>query len=285
MKLKKLSIILLSLVLVSTFMVGCSKGATVTPKEDTEAKIEDENGGNEEKNDEPKEQVELLISAAASLTDVLGELAEVYKTVEPETTLTFTFGGSGALQTQIEEGAPVDIFMSAAQKQMKALEEGGHILDGTIKTLLVNKVVLITPKAGNIDVKSFEDLTKDEIKKIAIGDPGNVPVGQYSEEIFDNLNISDQVNSKLVLANDVRTVLTWVESGEVDCGIVYATDAFTSNDINIITEAPEGSHKEVSYPVAVIKDSKNPDSSKSFLDFLSTDEAVKLFEKYGFSMK
>lgn len=285
MKLKKLSIILLSLVLVSTFMVGCSKGATVTPKEDTEAKIEDENGGNEEKNDEPKEQVELLISAAASLTDVLGELAEVYKTVEPETTLTFTFGGSGALQTQIEEGAPVDIFMSAAQKQMKALEEGGHILDGTIKTLLVNKVVLITPKAGNIDVKSFEDLTKDEIKKIAIGDPGNVPVGQYSEEIFDNLNISDQVNSKLVLANDVRTVLTWVESGEVDCGIVYATDAFTSNDINIITEAPEGSHKEVSYPVAVIKDSKNPDRSKSFLDFLSTDEAVKLFEKYGFSMK
>lgn len=285
MKLKKLSIILLSLVLVSTFMVGCSKGATVTPKEDTEAKIEDENGGNEEKNDEPKEQVELLISAAASLTDVLGELAEVYKTVEPETTLTFTFGGSGALQTQIEEGAPVDIFMSAAQKQMKALKEGGHILDGTIKTLLVNKVVLITPKAGNIDVKSFEDLTKDEIKKIAIGDPGNVPVGQYSEEIFDNLNISDQVNSKLVLANDVRTVLTWVESGEVDCGIVYATDAFTSNDINIITEAPEGSHKEVSYPVAVIKDSKNPDRSKSFLDFLSTDEAVKLFEKYGFSMK
>ncbi len=285
MKLKKLSIILLSLVLVSTFMVGCSKGATVTPKEDTEAKIEDENGGNEEKNDEPKEQVELLISAAASLTDVLGELAEVYKTVEPETTLTFTFGGSGALQTQIEEGAPVDIFISAAQKQMKALEEGGHILDGTIKTLLVNKVVLITPKAGNIDVKSFEDLTKDEIKKIAIGDPGNVPVGQYSEEIFDNLNISDQVNSKLILANDVRTVLTWVESGEVDCGIVYATDAFTSNDINIITEAPEGSHKEVSYPVAVIKDSKNPDRSKSFLDFLSTDEAVKLFEKYGFSMK
>lgn len=285
MKLKKLSIILLSLVLVSTFMVGCSKGATVTPKEDTEAKIEDENGGNEEKNDEPKEQVELLISAAASLTDVLGELAEVYKTVEPETTLTFTFGGSGALQTQIEEGAPVDIFMSAAQKQMKALEEGGHILDGTIRTLLVNKVVLITPKAGKIDVKSFEDLTKDEIKKIAIGDPGNVPVGQYSEEIFDNLNISDQVNSKLVLANDVRTVLTWVESGEVDCGIVYATDAFTSNDINIITEAPEGSHKEVSYPVAVIKDSKNPDRSKSFLDFLSTDEAVKLFEKYGFSMK
>ncbi|MBU5313012.1 molybdate ABC transporter substrate-binding protein [Tissierella carlieri] len=285
MKLKKLFIILLSLVLVSTFMVGCSKGITNNPNEDTEVKAEDKSEADKEEKVEPKEPVELLISAAASLTDVLGELAEVYKTVEPETTLTFTFGGSGALQTQIEEGAPVDVFMSAAQKQMNALEEGGHILDGTIKTLLVNKVVLITPKDGKIDIKSFEDLAKDEIKKIAIGDPGNVPVGQYSEEIFNNLNIADKINSKLVLANDVRTVLTWVESGEVDCGIVYATDAFTSDSINIITEAPEGSHKEVSYPVAVIKDSQNSGRSQAFLDFLSTDEAIKLFEKYGFSMK
>ncbi len=285
MKFKKLSIILLSFVLISTFMAGCSKGITKNSKENTEAKVENENQGNEMEKVEPKEPVELLVSAAASLTDVLGELAKVYVNIEPETTLTFTFGGSGALQTQIEEGAPVDIFMSAAQKQMKALEEGGHILDGTIKTLLVNKVVLITPKDENLDIKSFEDLAKDDIKKIAIGDPGNVPVGQYSEEIFSNLNIADKINSKLVLANDVRTVLTWVESGEVDCGIVYATDAYTSENVNIITEAPEGSHKEVSYPVAVIKDSKNPDRAKAFLDFLSTNEAVKLFEKYGFSMK
>lgn len=270
MKTKKILVLLLVCVLTATYMVGCSKDDSETPKE---------NAGTNTEN------VELLVSAAASLTDVLGEIAEVYKTVDPKTTLTFTFGGSGALQTQIEEGAPVDIFMSAAQKQMKALEDGGHILDGTVKTLLLNKVVLIVPKDGTIDVKSFEDLSKDEVDKIAIGDPGNVPVGQYSEEIFNNLNIADKINSKLVLANDVRTVLTWVESGEVDCGIVYATDAFTSDNVNIITEAPEGSHKEVSYPVAVVKDSKNPDKAQAFLDFLSTDEAIKLFEKYGFSMK
>lgn len=280
MKTKKILVLLLVCVLTATYMVGCSKDDSETPKENTGVNTE-----NVEEKDEAKENVELLVSAAASLTDVLGEIAEVYKTVDPETTLTFTFGGSGALQAQIEEGAPVDIFMSAAQKQMKALEEGAHILNGTVKTLLLNKVVLIAPKDGDIDIKSFEDLTKDEVEKIAIGDPGNVPVGQYSEEIFNNLNIADKVNSKLVLASDVRTVLTWVESGEVDCGIVYATDAFTSDNVNIITEAPEGSHKEVSYPVAVVKDSKNPDKAQAFLDFLSTDEAIKLFEKYGFSMK
>lgn len=280
MKIKKVLVLFLVCILATTPMIGCSKDKADTSNDNA---IVDAN--KEDEQEESKEEVELLISAAASLTDVLNELAEVYKTVEPETTLNFTFGSSGALQAQIEEGAPVDIFMSAAQKQMKALDKGGHILDGTIKTLLLNKVVLITPKDGEIEIKSFEDLTKDEIKKIAIGDPANVPVGQYSEEIFNSLNISDKLNSKLVLGSDVRTVLTWVESGEVDCGIVYATDAFTSDSINIITEAPEGSHKEVSYPVAVVKDSKNPDRAKEFLDFLSTDKATELFEKYGFSTK
>lgn len=232
-----------------------------------------------------QENVELLVSAAASLTDVLGEIATVYKTLEPETTLVFTFGGSGALQTQIEEGAPVDIFMSAAQKQMKALDEGGHIVDGTVKTLLVNKVVLIAPTDSTLNLTSFEDMGNDEVKKIAIGDPASVPVGQYSEEIFANLDLTHRVDKKLVLGSDVRTVLTWVESGEVDLGIVYATDAYTSDQIKIIAEAPDGSHKEVSYPVGVVEGSKNLDRAKAFLDFLSTEEAIKVFEKYGFSMK
>jgi molybdate transport system substrate-binding protein len=256
-------------------LVGCTS-TTDTPV------AEDNNDSN---NDIAKEEVELLISAAASLTDVLEELKELYKTVEPETSLTFTLGSSGALQAQIEEGAPVDIFMSAAQKQMDALEEKDLLADDTRKTLLVNKVVLITPKDGELEFNSFEDIAKDEVNKVAIGDPANVPVGQYSEEIFNNLEIADKVNDKLVLGSDVRTVLTWVESGEVDCGLVYATDAMTSNQVNIITEAPERSHKEVSYPVAVIKDSKNVHRGQAFLDFLSTDDAVKLFEKYGFSMK
>lgn len=276
MKLKRFLGFMLVGVLVLTSLAGCSKKPQDKSQDDESPVMSA---------DQPKEEVELLVSAAASLTDVLGELEKVYKTIEPETTLKFTFGSSGALQAQIEEGAPVDIFMSAAQKQMKALEEGGHILEGTIKTLLVNKVVLIIPKNSDLGITSFEDLAKDEVKKIAVGDPGNVPVGQYSEEIFNNLKIMDKVNPKLILGSDVRTVLTWVESGEVDCGIVYATDAYTSEKVKIITEAPEGSHKEVSYPVGIVKESKHIDEAQSFLDFLSSDEAVQLFEKYGFSMK
>lgn len=280
MNFKKVVIFLLVGILAVTSLVGCSKKGVDTPDVVAPDGVKEP-----EVVVTPKEEVELLVSAAASLTDVLGELKEAYKAVEPETTLTFTFGASGALQSQIEEGAPVDIFMSAAQKQMKALDEKKLIADGSINTLLVNKVVLIAPSDSNLELSSFEDMAKDEVKKIAIGDPASVPVGQYSEEIFTNLGLTDNLSPKLVLASDVRTVLTWVESGEVDCGIVYATDAFTSDKIKIITEAPEVSHKEVSYPVGVVEGSKNVNRAQAFLDFLSTDEAVKLFEKYGFSMK
>ena len=266
MTFKKLIGICLVILLSLSLLAGCNKEQEKIP------------AANEE-------NVELLISAAASLTDVLNEIKEIYKEIEPHTTLTYSFGSLGALQTQIEEGAPVDIFMSAAQKQMDTLTEKGLILDETNKTLLVNKIVLITPANSNLSLSSFEDLIKDEVGKIAIGDPGNVPVGQYSEEIFENLNIKDKVSPKTVLGNDVRAVLTWVENEEVDCGIVYATDAYTSDKIKIITEAPAGSHKEVNYPVAVVKTSKNDEAAKKFIDFLSTDKAIALFEKYGFYMK
>lgn len=268
---KKLLILLLALALLS----GCKS----TPAPSTNANKEPEVVK------APIQETELLISAAASMTDVLTEITEVYKNVDPSTKLTFTFGGSGALQTQIEEGAPVDIFMSAAQKQMTALEEGEHIISETKKTLLVNKVVLITPIDSTLAITSFEDLTTDDVKKIGLGDPASVPVGQYSEEVFTSLNILDQVNVKSVYGSDVRTVLTWVENGEVDCGVVYATDASSTDKVKVITEAPEGSHKEVTYPVAVIKDSKNVDTAKAFLDYLSTEEAAKIFVKYGFTMK
>lgn len=268
---KSFLMFLLVAVLGMTSLIGC------TPKE---------NAGQETSGEESsKDEVELLVSAAASLTDVLEELKTIYKEKSPETTLNFTFSGSGALQAQIEEGAPVDVFMSAAQKQMDALEQGGHIKKDTRKTLLVNKVVLITPKDSDLGIVSFDDIAKEEIKKIGVGDPASVPVGQYSEEIFNNLGIKDSINEKLVLAPDVRTVLNWVETGDVDLGLVYATDVMTTDKINIVSEAPEESHKEVSYPVAVIKDSKHIEASKAFLDFLSTDEAKGIFEKYGFTIK
>lgn len=278
MKFNRLFVLLVVALLSIGILVAC------TPKE-LELPETPEVGQEPSKQEEVK-KVELLVSAAASMTDVLGELATMYKDVDPNTSLVFTFGSSGALQTQIEEGAPVDIFMSAAQKQMKALEEKNLLVNDTIKTLLVNKVVLITPKNDSIGITSFDDLTtNDKIQKIALGDPGNVPVGQYSEEIFRTLNVLDEVTAKAIYGSDVRTVLTWVENGEVDCGLVYATDAMSSNQVTIVTEAPEDSHKEVTYPVAVVKSSKHVDASKAFLEFIQTEEAAKVFEKYGFSMK
>ena len=228
--------------------------------------------------------VELMIAAAASLTDVTAEIIEAYKAVAPNVTLTVTYGASGTLQTQIEEGAPVDIFMSAAQKQMDALEEGALLLDGTRTNLLENKVVLIVPKDSTLGITRFEDLTKDTVKMVAIGDPASVPAGQYAQEVLTSLGILDNVMAKANLGTDVRQVLTWVETGEVDAGIVYATDEAPSDKVTVVCEAPADSVKKIIYPVAILKASTNAETAQAFIDFLKTDECMALFEKYGFIM-
>ena len=232
-----------------------------------------------------KEKVEIFVSAAASLTDVMKEIAQMYEKENPNVKLTFSFGASGALQTAIEQGAPSDIFLSAAQKQMDALDKGGLLADGTKKDLLINKVVLITPKDSKAGIADFKDVMSEKVKRIALGEPKGVPVGQYSEEIFTSLNSLDQVKAKAAYGSDVRQVLTWVESGEVDCGIVYATDAATSKKITVVAEAPAGSHKPVIYPAAALKASKNSEQAKAFLEYLSKPEVGKVFEKYGFQLK
>ena len=193
---------------------------------------------------------EIYVLAAASLTDVLTELANNYKE-ETSTEVIFSFASSGALQAQIEASAPADIFFSAAQKQMNALEEKGLIDSETRKDLLENKVVLISPK------------------KLGLGEPKSVPVGQYSEEILSNLSILDIAKEKAVYGSDVRNVLDWVETAEVDCGIVYSTDAKIAKNINIIAEAPEGTHKKVIYPISIIKYS---------------DKSKEIFQNYGFTV-
>lgn len=271
MKKRNMLTILIILVLSLSLLVSCGND---NKKEDND-NISKENA---------EDKVELTIAAAASLTDVMDEIKQSFEKENENVELVFTFNSSGALQAQIEEGAPVDIFMSAAEKQMDALEEKENIISDSRKTLLVNEVVLIKPEGSNLDVSSFEDLTNDDIKKIAIGDPASVPVGQYSEEIFNNLGINEDIKDKLIFASDVRTVLAWVKSGEVDLGIVYATDAYTSDKVEIITSAPEGSHKLVTYPVAVVKGTNNEDIAKEFINFLSTNEIVEIFKSYGFEM-
>ncbi len=228
--------------------------------------------------------VELTIAAAASLTDVMTEIVQSYKTESPNVTLTVTYGASGALQTQIEQGAPVDVFISAAQKQMDALDDQNLLLAGSRINLLENKAVLIVPNDSELGLKSFDDLAKENVKTVAMGDPASVPAGQYAEELLTNLGIKDVVEAKANLGTDVRQVLTWVESGEVDAGIVYATDAATSDKVAVVCEAPSGSVKKIVYPVAILKTSAYAEQAQHFIDFLKTDECIKLFEKYGFIM-
>lgn len=225
-----------------------------------------------------------LVAAAASLTDSMKEIAAEFEKEKPNLKLVFNFGSSGALQQAIENGGGTDLFFSAAQKQMDALEQGGNLVAGTRKNLLENEMVLIVPNDSDKNISSFEDLMAGNIQHVALGEPKGVPVGQYSEEIFNNLGILDAVKAKAVYGSDVRQVLAWVESGEADCGVVYATDAAISDKVKVVAIAPANTHKPVIYPAAIIKDTPNLDAAKKFLDFTSTESAKKIFEKYGFKV-
>jgi molybdate transport system substrate-binding protein len=223
----------------------------------------------------------LTISAAISLKDALNEIKTEYQKKDPKTTITYNFGSSGSLQQQIEQGAPVDVFISAANKQMDALESKNLLLPGSRQILAKNQLVLITPKTEKI-VTSFQDLTKPEIAKIALGEPKSVPAGQYAEEVLKFYKILDQVKSKIIYGKDVRQVLTYVETGNVNAGIVYLTDAKTSSQVRIAATAPRNSHSPIVYPLAILKDSKNPDAAKAFSQFLLSSPSKTIFKKYGF---
>lgn len=265
---KKMLVLLGVFLMTFTLLTGCS-----AQKKQTEVL-----------SDREVADVELTILAAASLKDVMVELTTKYKEIAPHVTLTFSYGASGALQTQVEEGVPADIFISAGKKQVDALEGKELLLADTRKDLLLNKIVLITSKDSSLTVSSFEEVAGESVNMIALGEPLSVPVGQYSEEIFTSLGILEQVKAKANYGSDVRQVLTWVETGEVDCGVVYSTDAMISDLVTIQCEAPEGSHKPVVYPVAVLKSSMQVDQSNLFLDFLSSEDAATIFEAFGFKM-
>ena len=235
-----------------------------------------------EKSEEtPKTQVTLIVSAAASLRDPMNEIKDIYAKETQDVSVTCNFASSGSLQKQIENGADVDVFISAANKQMDALEEEGLLEDGTKKTILGNSIVLVIPEDSSL-ISSFEELTQDKVKRIALGEFKTVPAGQYAEETFTNMNILDTIKAKAVYGKDVKEVLNWVETGNVDAGVVYLSDAKTSQKVKQVAVAPEESHKPIVYPASVIKSSKHKAEAKAFLDFLSSEKAKSVFEKYGF---
>lgn len=225
---------------------------------------------------------ELTISAAASLTDALTEISKSFESEHPGLKIYSNFGASGILQKQIEKGSPVDVFISASAKQVDALQAKGLLHNDTRSNILTNEIVLVIPANATYKVEKFDDLLSSDVKWLAIGNPDSVPVGQYSQETLKKLGLWKQVAPKSVYGETVRQVLNYVERGEVSAGIVFVSDLTISKKVKIAAIAPDGSHSPITYPAVVIKSSQNKELATEFIKYLKSDEAKKIFEKYGF---
>ena len=242
---------------------------------------------------------ELTVFAAASMTETLNQIAEDYKTVDPNVSLTFNFASSGDLLSQIREGADCDVFISAAPKQMNALDGSlkddadknpdglDELLDGTRIDLLENKVVLAVPEGNPKGIESFDKLA-DQLGAgevfLAIGN-SDVPVGQYTQKIFAHYGLDEQSLADagvLTYGSNVKEVTTQVSEGAVDCGIIYATDAYSAG-LESVDEATADMCGQVIYPAAVLRNSAHPDEAKAFLDYLTGEDAGRVFESVGFT--
>ena len=235
----------------------------------------------------PSEKTELVIFAAASMTETLEQIAELYKQSNPDITLTFNFDSSGTLKTQIEEGAVCDLFISAAQKQMNSLQDGGYIDEESRLDLLENKVALCVADNSGKDIGSYEAM-KEHLEKgdimMAVGNE-DVPVGQYTQKIFEYYGLDEKaLNDKGVLTygSNVKEVTAQISEGAVDCGIVYQTDAYSAK-LKVADTATEEMCGRVIYPAAVLKATKHKEEAEAFLNYLSTKEAGDIFSSVGFS--
>jgi len=226
--------------------------------------------------------IELNLCAGVGLTDALTEINKLYEQKNNNMKIVTNFAASGTLQKQIEQGAPADVFFTPGGKQIQALQEGGFLLDDTWQNLLNNKIVLIVPGSSTLTITDFKSLLNEDVKRIAVGDPAFVPAGTYAIQALDMFKITDQLNPKLLLCSDVRQVLNYVESGNVEAGIVFATDAAISDKVRVVVDAPAEINNTIVFSCAIIKTSNNVEAAKAYVAFLTTPEAKAIFEKYGF---
>ena len=281
--------------LIAAVMV-LSLAACAAPAADEPAPATEETAAPEETVPEA-EPVELIVFAAASMTETMNQIAEMYKTVAPNVTLTYNFDSSGTLKTQIQEGAECDLFISAGQKQMNQLDitadpkvntdKLDFVLEGTRVNLLENRVTLCVPEGNPKDIKSFDDLA-DKLKEgsvlMAMGN-SDVPVGQYTQKILAFYGLDEEKLAKdgvITYGTNVKEVTTQVTEASVDCGVVYCTDAFSAG-LTPVDYATKEMCGQVIYPAAVLNISKNQEAAKEFLAYLQTDEAMKVFEAVGFA--
>ena len=229
----------------------------------------------------PSSTNDLTVSAAVSLKEAFNEIAQLNDT-RTGTKTNFNYGASGALQKQIESGAPADVFASAGAKQMDELVAKGLIVPATRMDFARNSLVLIVPPNGPA-ISSFSDLTSAAVKKVAVGNPKTVPAGQYTDQTLNRLKLLPQIQSKLVFAEDVRQVLDYVVRDEVETGVVYSSDALSAGDkIKVVARAPDDSHDPILYPIAVVKESKQQESAQKFIDLVLSSEGQSILAKHGF---
>lgn len=285
---KKLFAMLIAAVMVLSFAACVAPAAEPAPTEETAAP---------EETAPEAEPVELIVFAAASMTETMNQIAELYKAKAPNVTLTYNFDSSGTLKTQIQEGAECDLFISAGQKQMNQLDitadpevntdKLDFVLEGTRINLLENRVTLCVPEGNPKDIRSFDDLA-DKLKEgsvlMAMGN-SDVPVGQYTQKILAFYGLDEEKLAKdgvITYGTNVKEVTTQVTEASVDCGVVYCTDAFSAG-LTPVDYATKEMCGQVIYPAAVLNISGNQEAAKEFLAYLQTDEAMKVFEAVGFA--
>ena len=254
-------ILLLSIIVIS----GCTNQEKV-PKENME------------------ETHELLISAAASLTDAMTEVVSAFEEEHPDTKITVNYGGSGKLAQQLQQGAPVDVFLSADQAWMDKLDKEQLILPDSKIDFARNELVMIAKEASLSTIDSMEDLTSAKVDQIAIGNPDSVPAGKYAEEALKNSGLWKQIQEKFIYAKDVRQVLTYVETGNADIGFVYGSDLYRTEAVEVVTKVDESLFEPIVYPAAVVASSENTAVAKAFVAYLESDTVQAILEKNGFKI-
>ena len=266
---KRNYLLLTTLMIFTMILASCGKD---NGKKETDGAVQSTDSKMEEN---------ITVAAAASLTDAFNEIKPIFKEKEG-IDIDFTYGASGTLQKQIEEGAEIDLFVSASKKNMNNLLEGKLIDEDTIEDVVKNALVLIVPKDSDL-IKSTDDLKKlTEAEKIAVGEPETVPAGQYAKQSLENLDLWDSLADKFVLGKDVRQVLSYVERSEAEAGFVYSSDTIGVDNVKIAETIEDSKHDPIVYPAGVTSESKKKDAAKKFLEYLSTEEAKEILVKYGF---
>lgn len=277
---------MLLLAFVVLLAAGCAQNTKAVGDSSTSAAVSTEPAATQstEPSGSSAGDSELLVSAAASLSDALNKLVPLFEREHPDIKVRLNLAASGTLQKQIEQGAPSDLFISAGTKQMKALNDKGLTDSAQTANLLTNELVLVVPADSGLAAVAADALSGPDFAKIAVGQPESVPAGMYAQQFLKSAGLWDKLGNRLVMAKDVRQVLTYVASGNADAGFVYNSDAAGEPKVKIAMKVDPSTHDPIDYPAAVLKGSAHPEQAKLFYDYLFSKSAGDIFVEYGFKL-